>query len=292
MTAAPRLVSERVRVGDLEIHHTRGGRGSPLLLVHGLGSSGYIEWRYNLADLARHHRVLAPDLPGFGRSDKPRTRYGVPFFARTLDAYMERLRLRSAAVVGASLGGRVAIELALQRPARVSRLVLVNSLGLGRPRVRLYYPLMMMPRVGEAVMGLVREGVRRAPLEVVRRVAARHLGARADAGHLIDEGYLADIRELHSQRGFGEAYLATVRSLARLGSAVHNRDLADRLARLDKPVMLIWGADDPLFPVEHALAAHRLIPDSRLEIVENAGHSPQAERPDDFNRLLRGFVGG
>src|SRR6266567_5607315 len=133
--AARKLESGFVKVGRLSVHHTHGGQGSPpVLFVHGLGSSGYIEWRFNLPVIARKHRVLAPDLPGFGRTDKPRGgRYGIAYFARTLVRYLDGLDLRSVAVVGTSMGGRVALELALRAPGRVERLVLVNALGLGRP---------------------------------------------------------------------------------------------------------------------------------------------------------------
>src|SRR5205814_10028509 len=96
------LRSGLTSVGRLSIHHTYGGSGSPVLFIHGLGSSGYIEWRFTLPAVAAHHRVFAPDLPGFGRSQKPRARYGIGYFARVLDRYLEGRRLRSAAVVGTS----------------------------------------------------------------------------------------------------------------------------------------------------------------------------------------------
>src|SRR5216683_4142520 len=145
-----------LHMGSLRVHHTHGGRGTPVLFIHGLGSSGYLEWRFNLEPAAACHRIYAPDLPGFGRSEKPRARYGIGYFTRFIERYMEGRGLRSAAVVGASLGGRVALELALRHPQRVSKLVLVNSLGLGRPTLRLTYGLMTLPRVGETVMQVAR----------------------------------------------------------------------------------------------------------------------------------------
>src|SRR5438445_10706095 len=115
-----------VDVADLRLHHTFGGRGVPAtVFVHGLGSSGYIEWRFNLPVLARSHRVFAPDLPGFGRSERPAGGYGVGLFARVIDAYIRSRRIRPV-LVGASMGGRVAIEVALRRPEAGRRPVLVN----------------------------------------------------------------------------------------------------------------------------------------------------------------------
>src|ERR1700704_6845834 len=113
-----------IELGSLRVHHMHGGRGTPWLFIHGLGSSGYMEWRFNLEFAATQHRVYAPDLPGFGRSEKPRARYGIPYFMRFIERYMESRGLRSAAIVGASLGGRVALELTLKRPELVRKLVL------------------------------------------------------------------------------------------------------------------------------------------------------------------------
>ena len=91
-----------------------------------------------LEKAAARHRVFAPDLPGYGRTDKPRARYTIPYFARFIQRYMDDRRIRSAALVGASLGGRVALEVALERPGLVRKLVLVNTLGLGRPKVKVH----------------------------------------------------------------------------------------------------------------------------------------------------------
>src|SRR2546423_3824253 len=142
MPAASKLESGFVKVGRLSVHHTYGGKGTPpVLFVHGLGSSGYIEWRFNLPVIARRHRVLAPDLPGFGRTDKPRGgRYGIAFFARTLARYLDDRGNRNAVVDGTSIGGRGAAEPAQRAPGRVNRLVVVRSLGLGRPQIPVFYP--------------------------------------------------------------------------------------------------------------------------------------------------------
>src|SRR3981081_1744936 len=139
---AGELRSGFLKVGSLRLHHTFGRRGlPPVVFVHGLGSSGYIERRLNLPHAAGFRKVLAPDLPGFGKREKPPLSDGVPLFARTLEGYLRSLRIRSAVLVGASLGGRVVLELSVRRPELVSKVVLVNSLGLGRPHLRIAYTL-------------------------------------------------------------------------------------------------------------------------------------------------------
>lgn len=298
MIAAPRagkaVRSGFVELGSLRVHHMRGGRGAAVVFVHGLGSSGYMEWRHTLEPTATRHRVFAPDMPGYGRTDKPRARYTIPYFARFVQRYMEDRNLRSASVVGASLGGRVALELALEFPSLVRKLVLVNTLGLGRPKMRLAqmaYGLVSIPRVGEAMMRLTRDALHWASPEMVRRVAGRYSGAGKGIELALDDAYIADLRDLYAKEQFRDAYLTTVRGLvnprALLGG---HHDVTERLNELKIPVQLIWGANDPLFPLEHAARAHSLIANSRLAVIEGAGHSPQAERPEEFNRVLHRFL--
>jgi pimeloyl-ACP methyl ester carboxylesterase len=280
-----------LHMGSLRVHHTHGGRGAPVLFIHGLGSSGYLEWRFNLEPTAVRHRVYAPDLPGFGRSEKPRARYGIPYFTRFIERYMEGRGLRSAAVVGASLGGRVALELALKHPQRVSKLVLVNSLGLGRPSMRLTYGLITLPRVGETMMNVTRNALNWVPAAMIRRVAGRYVGASADLSRTMDDGYLDNLRELYAAEGYHDAYLATVRSLVTPTALFGNEyDVSGRLREIKVPLQLIWGADDPLFPLVHATRAHALVDNSRLAVIQGAGHTPQAERPEEFNRVLLDFL--
>ena len=280
-----------LHMGSLRVHHTHGGRGTPVLFIHGLGSSGYLEWRFNLEPAAACHRIYAPDLPGFGRSEKPRARYGIGYFTRFIERYMEGRGLRSAAVVGASLGGRVALELALRHPQRVSKLVLVNSLGLGRPTLRLTYGLMTLPRVGETVMQVARNALNWVPAPMIRRLAGRYTGTSADLDRTMDDGYLDNLRELYAADGYHDAYLATVRSLVTPSALFGNGyDVSARLPEIKVPLQLIWGADDPLFPLVHATRAHALVGDSRLAVIEGAGHTPQAERPEEFNRVLLDFL--
>jgi len=291
----PKAIStEFIEVGSLRVHHSHGGHGSPVVFIHGLGSSSYMEWRYNLEATAAKHRVFAPDLPGYGRTEKPRARYGIQYFARFIQRYMEDRGLRSAAVVGASLGGRIALELALEHPRLVRRLVLVNTLGLGRPKVRMAqmtYGLVTIPRIGEAAMRFARDALHWAPPNMIRRVAARYAGASSDMVKSMDDGYLDNLRELYATDGFQNAYLTTIRSLINPSALFSgNHDVTRRLSELKIPVQLIWGANDPLFPVAHADRAHSLIRGSRLAVIAGAGHTPQAERPEEFNRVLRRFL--
>src|SRR5260221_4235620 len=257
------LQSGLIRLDDLQVHEVRGGHGVPVLFIHGLGSSGYMEWRYNPESTATRHRIFAPDLPGYGRSEKPRVRYTIGYFARFIERYMDDRGLRSAAIVGTSLGGRIALEVALETPHLVKRLVLVNALGLGRPRpqgAQMAYGLVTVPHVGEAVMRFTRSALRSAPPRAIPHGARRFAHSKANLEQVMDDEYLGNLREMYESNGFHNAYLSTVRSLVHpraLFSGQH--DLSKRLGELKMPVQLIWGGNDPLFPVEHATRAHGMI---------------------------------
>ncbi|MDQ6773682.1 MAG: alpha/beta hydrolase [Candidatus Dormibacteraeota bacterium] len=288
--SAVALETGEVHFGGLRLHHTFGGAGgTPLVLVHGLGSSGYLEWRRNLPFFAARGQVFAPDLPGFGRSQKGELPYGLGLFVQVLDAYVEALGLGRIDLVGTSLGGRIAMELALSRPGLVARLGLVNALGIGSPPFRPYYPLVALPRVGEAMLRSLRGLLRTRSVEEVRRFYERAPGSSPSTAEAIDEAYVTALREVHDEVGYHAAYLATVRSLAR-PAASRAFDQTARLAASGLPLLLVWGALDTLFPLPLARAAAANIPGAQLAVIENAGHTPQAERPDEFNRAVTEFL--
>jgi len=113
VTGFPSFTSRTATLDGVTIHYLCGGTGSPVLLVHGLGSSAGVEFFYNLEALAARHQVIAVDLPGFGQSDKPPLAYTIDLFVRVLRDFMASIGLSRAAVIGVSMGGRVALGLAL-----------------------------------------------------------------------------------------------------------------------------------------------------------------------------------
>src|SRR4029077_920519 len=216
MSPTKAIRSGMIQLDDLLVHELRGGHGTPVLFIHGLGSSGYMEWRFNLESTAIRHRVFAPDLPGFGRTEKPRVQYTIGYFAEFIERYMDDRGLRDAAIVGASLGGRIALEIALERPHLARRLVLVNALGPARPKpqmAQMAYGLVTVPHIGEAVMRFTRSALRWAPPRTIRRVAGRFAGSSSHLDTVMSDAYLDDLREMYETTAFHDAYLSTVCSL-------------------------------------------------------------------------------
>lgn len=234
-----------------------------------------------LPTVARRRRVFAPDFPGFGFSQKPELRYGVDLFERTLVRYLDARRLGRVVLVGASMGGRVAMEVALRHPARVARLILIDPLGFGFPRAP-FIGLFGTPVIGD----LAYTGAASVLLGTDGdqfRTWAKRLRMSPDA---FDDTRLDILRQVHSDPGAGFSHTRTVRSLA-----LHSlTDMSPRLAGIRVPVRFIWGAEDPMFPLAQALHAQASIPGSKLAIVEGAAHAPELERPETFLEALLHYL--
>ena len=257
------------------------GKGPVLLLVHGMAGSS-LTWRHVMPALARRFTVLAPDLLGQGQSDKPRGDYSLGAYADTLRDLMDALGYERATVVGQSLGGGVAMQLAYQFPERCERLVLVNSGGLGR-EVTFYLRMLTLPGF-ESLFPLFCSPPLR---DAGDRVAAwlRRAGRRSTpAGQEIWRSY-ASLADAESRR----AFFRSLRDVIDFrGQAVSALGRIHRAAQL--PTLVVWGAQDPFIPVRHAVVAHRAIPGSRLEIFDGVGHYPHCEDPERFVAVLLDFI--
>ena len=254
-----------VRIDGIRVRTLETGRGSPLLLVHGLGGS-IDSWTQNIDALSHGARVVALDLPGFGQSDKPLIDYTVEFYRNFLIKFIDRLGFRKTSIVGSSLGGQIAAELAIARHDLVDRLVLVSPAGA-------------LPRSFRATPALrryVKVTTARSPKEVAQ---ALHAVDKKP----VDHAYAKQVFERMSQPGAREAFhsaLKESKSAPRLGS---------RLGKIRSPILLLWGKEDIMMPAKFAWPYLRM-KNARMVLLERCGHRPHAERPDVFNALVSGFL--
>ena len=251
-----------------------------LLLVHGMAGSS-ATWRAVLPALADRFTVVAPDLPGHGESDKPRSDYSLGAHANVLRDLMIALGIERSTVVGQSLGGGVAMQLAYQHPQRCERLVLVSSGGLGT-EVSWMLRALALPGT-ELLMPLLFPSALRNAGNAVSRTLAR-LGWRAP--HLEQEwrAYVS-LTQPDNRLSFLRTLRAVVDATGQTVSAHDRLYLASQL-----PTLIIWGGRDRIIPVAHASSAHDAIPGSRLVIFETSGHFPHTEEPARFADVLGGFV--
>jgi len=286
----PSFESKTVTIDGVNLHYFCGGSGPPLVLVHGLGSSAAVEFYYNLEPLAAHHRVFAIDLPGFGRSDKPVLEYTIDLFVRAVSDLIACEGIERAAVMGVSMGGRVALGLALDSPEKVERLVLVDALGVGAPRRVLAYSILLTRGLGELTLRGTARALRQMNPAVIRRFWGWYLKRPNRVASIWSDERIANHGTLLATPEYRAAYLSALRSIAGMRQLRNGVVVEDRLPELRMPTLLIWGGHDHIFPASHALAAKDRIPNGRLEIFDDSGHTPQMEEPDRFNRVVLDFL--
>lgn len=277
----PHLELRGGEVDGLFLHYVVEGRGPAVILVHGLGSFAE-SWRHNIPPLAEQATVYAIDLPGFGCSGKPRTRYGLAYFARALGGFMDALGIAQASLVGHSLGAAVCVTHALMHPARVDRLALIAGLVPG-----FAYRLSLPARVA-AVHGLgeLLSFCGCAPLYRASIARCFRVPMPAEVDFLVQAHYAA--RTGPDARA---AFLATVRDIRteftdRLG------DYRRALVTLDLPVLLIHGRHDPVIPARHCAEAAGGLPRATVRWIDRGGHFPQIEHAEVVNGWLAEFLAG
>jgi pimeloyl-ACP methyl ester carboxylesterase len=292
IAAFPSYQSHTVSLNGVGVHYLRGGRGMPLVLVHGLGSSAGVEFYYNLEALAASHCVYAVDLPGFGRSDKPSLDYTIDFFVKVLRDFMDAQGLERVALMGVSLGGRIAVGFALEFPKRVGRLILVDALGVGVPRRVMAYSVLLARGIGELALSGTARALRRMNPRTIRRLWGWYLSRPGSMEQILSDDRIANHREMLGLPAYRAAYLSALRSVAGMRRIRDGVMVEDRLSDLTMPTLLVWGRHDHIFPPSHAEEAARQIPDAGFHVFEASGHTPQMEEPDRFNQLVLGFLKG
>jgi pyruvate dehydrogenase E2 component (dihydrolipoamide acetyltransferase) len=233
-----------------------------IVFLHGLGGS-QSTWASVLGDLANSHRIVAVDLPGHGASDKPAPdtgRYTVPHLAMAIGTVLEALDLAPAIIVGHSLGGAVALQLAIERPKLVRGLVLVNSAGLGNE--------------------ISNELLDRIDAEPSREEARRLLELYFEDRKYILERGVDDMFASRTAPGADAAVKAIAANA--FGRDGQRQLYLERLPQIESPILIVWGELDRVIPSSHAVAGASAAPTAWLEILESVGHVPQVEAAPSF----------
>lgn len=254
-----------VELTDNSLYYEVYGEGDPLILIHGLGSSCR-DWELQIPSFSERFQTIALDLRGHGRSAKPPGPYSIQLFANDVAGLIRALRLFAVHVVGISLGGMVAFQLALDFPELVQSLVIVNS----TPE--------LVARNWKDRIGFL------------QRLLIVNLMGMEKMGEVLAERFLPDpehktLRSLFIQRwseNHKPSYLAAMR-------AAHGWSVTDRLGEIHSPTLVV-AADGDYFPLEAKQEYSRLIPNARLKVIEDSRHALPAEKPDEFNQAVLGFL--
>jgi pimeloyl-ACP methyl ester carboxylesterase len=254
--------------------------GTPVVFVHGLGGR-WQNWLENLPACAEAgYRAIAVDLPGFGASQLPVERISIPGYGRWLEALLDALGVRAAALVGNSMGGFIAAEVAIVAPPLVERLVLVSAAGISSENER-HERLFRVLERAQAISALLSGAVVARAASLVTRPRLRRAALWFVAAHP---------EHLSPQMAYEQiAGVGTPGFLPAL-DAVTDYPLRDRLPEIACPTLLVWGRGDRIVPVADADVFEELVPDARKVVWDDTGHVPMLEHPDRFNQLLVDFL--
>ena len=264
------VAGRRVHVLDIG-----SGAPAPVVLVHGLGGR-WQNWLENIPRIAAGRRVVAFDLPGFGRSQPTTGPITIDGYAAVVERVCDLLELEPAVLVGSSMGGAVAVAAALRFPQRVARLALVAPAAISTRDFNPAPAAALMAAIARTPLGTP-SGVR----SLLLRPRARHLAFAALLRHptLVATDMLSELVGGRGSPGLAAALDAMIAS-----------ELGEELAGVAQPTLIVHGRDDMLVPLSDAVWLSEQIPRAQLEVLADTGHLPMVERPVPFNELLLRFA--
>jgi len=262
---------------DLEgrsTHYTEKGEGEPVILIHGFFYDSYM-WSANIDSLAEHFKVYAIDLWGGGYSTRELLDYGYQLYAEQVLNFMDGLDIPHAVLVGQSMGAGTAIKFCVQNRERVNKLLLVDAGGMPNP-MPLAGRFFALPKVGEFFLSLNTDKIR---MKNLRDIFIHNK-------EVITQSYFENVTRFHKIKGTTEASLKILRRdfFDKLSDEIH------QLGKMDVPIMIVWGREDKGIPLDQGVKMHQILEGSRLEIIDDAGHVPNSERPEVFNQLALSFL--
>jgi pimeloyl-ACP methyl ester carboxylesterase len=271
-----------INVRGLTTRYFTAGNVEPtLVLIHGVGDSA-ADWLWVMPTLAQRQRVLAVDLPGHGKSGKSKGDYSLDFLTQFVGDFLTTVGVERAVLVGNSLGGLLALRLALLNSEQVVSLVLVDSAGLGQ-RVCFALSHLTAPMYGELAISWCKT-----PLGAAQRAWSRAALIFKHPAKTPPE-WIAEQERMAKNPGFLEASLSVLR--AQINPFGQRQVLLDSLPNLSIPTLVVWGVDDLVVSVSQARDAISRLRHGHLALIPNCGHAPQVERPEIFTAELNQFLG-
>jgi pimeloyl-ACP methyl ester carboxylesterase len=257
------IQSKTIKVDGLDVRYYTAGQGEPLVVIHGGGGDARTWWR-NIRVLAEKYTVYAPDLPGYGGSQPLDGTYYVPELSDFVEKFTQALGLEKFSLVGHSLGGGIALDYALKFPLKITKLVLVSSLCLGR-EIAFWVRFFSLPAFVRSIGAVFVFGFKCVKWLLNHLNPAKYILPLTPASMTIG----GNISNFHQQ----------------------TLVLDKKLPEIKMPTLLIWGSRDPVVPVKHAYRAAEVIPDCQLAVFRNTGHNVHRERLKRFSSVISDFLG-
>ncbi len=257
------IQGKTIKVNGRDVHYYTAGQGEPLVVIHGGGGDART-WQKNIVELSEKYTVYAPDLPGYGGSQRLAGDYYIPELSDFIGSFASSLGLERFYLVGHSMGGGVALDYALKSPQKIKKLVLVSSLCLGR-EIAFWVRLFSIPAILRSV-GVLTISILKSIKWMAERLNPAEFIMPLSPASMTVGGNISTIRQQ---------------------SVV----LKDRLAEVAMPTLLVWGSRDPIVPVRHAYQAAKVIPNCQVKVFENCGHNVHREELAEFSSTISGFLG-
>lgn len=255
-----------VKVGQYNIRYLEAGRSDKtIVLLHGLGASAE-RWLSIIPNLSTNYRVIAPDIIGFGQSDKPSVNYTVEFFTNFLFDFLDRLSIPKPVLVGSSLGGRILTQYVIQNTTNLEKIVLVSPAGFNEettPALSSYIQAALHPRFEDVKKAFSMMAGNEKPVE----------------GRIVYE-FINRMKKPNAKMSF-------MSSLMGLRKATLT---SEQISKILNPTLLIWGREDPVIPINSAKKFTTSIKDCQYYIMEGCGHTPYVDAPGLFSKIVLEFL--
>ena len=272
------IPSKNIDLFGVNVHYVEAGKGPPLLFLHGLGGS-WKDWSATLPAFAAVYRVMAVDFPGFGDSDQPEVRYSVEWLTEVVEKFIQERKLEGVNLVGHSMGGLVALNLAARPNSRVKKLIIVDAVGIGDKAEFISYAMtkkILGPETRwESFEGFLRDEFRGMVESFVKGQKPK---TARDFFESVPKNPIT-----------GNRFLPMTPSVQMTASII-DFDVRPKLASIRQPTLILWGAKDHVAPPQDASLLKKEIRQSQLLLFPDSGHSPMIEHPSLFNQELRKFL--
>lgn len=256
---------KEITVDSVKTAYLSAGNDYPVIFLHG-GGAGAITWYPSIGPISKKFQVIAPDIIGYGESDKPNAPYDRPYFSKWLKSFLKELKISKAHIVGLSQGGAIALQFTIDNPEMVDKLVLVDSAGLGAKA-----------SFG-SMIGMI--WMNSFPSSMANRFNSPyilHTPSKRDPNHSLYS--IAVIKDKGGKNAFKQGR----------GSAV-SKIPEELLKQIKNETLIIWGKNDKFFSVEYGEATAKIIPNAKLHLIQDAGHLPLIDQTEIFNEILIDFL--
>lgn len=242
-----------------------GTSSNTIMLVHGLGASAE-RWEHVIPYFRKNYHVIAPDLPGFGLSDKPSIDYTIDFFVRTLFEFIDNLEIQNSILIGSSLGGQIITELAIAEPKLINKMILVSPSGAVN-----YSTLALNAYIGAAISPTQKN---------VKKAFSMMNGQNKDVDSQTVEEFIKRINMPNAKSAFLSAIISNKES----------KISCEKLANVSVPSLVIWGEHDPVIPKKNADLFFSCMKNCQFVEMKKCGHTPFVEEPEKFSKIVLEFL--